>query len=150
MIKQGGLSIFMSFIGGIMGLILGYLIFVQGMKLPIKKFFNITSVLLIFVAAGMLAYGIHELEEAEVIPYYGEIWNINPSLTEQQTTYNESIGDDLKHKFQYPLFHEKGRIGVLMKGLFGYNGNPSLIEFIAWLSSIMGLLYVWNRIRKVN
>ena len=68
----------------------------------------------------------------------------------QQTTYNESIGDELKHKFQYPLFHEKGRIGVLMKGLFGYNGNTSLIEFIAWLSSIMGLLYVWNRIRKVN
>ena len=151
--NQGGVSIVMSIIGACIGLFAGYLIFVQGRKLPIKKFFNITSVLLIFIASGMLAYGIHELEEAEIIPYdknfkesfNGQIWDINPSLTDKQIDFNESA---LKHEKQYPVLHEKGRVGVLMKGLFGYNGNPSLIEFIAWLSSVLGLLYLWTRIKR--
>ena len=41
-------------------------------KVPffLKKFFNVTSVFLIFVAAGMLTYGVHELESGGVIPYF--------------------------------------------------------------------------------
>ena len=47
------------------------MIFVQGRKVPLKTFFNVTSILLIFVAAGMFTYGVHELESAKVIPYIG-------------------------------------------------------------------------------
>ena len=61
---------------------IGYAIFVQGKKVPLKKFFNVTSILLIFVCAGLVAYGVHEFEEA----FYTkdemkklEIWNINDS-----------------------------------------------------------------------
>ena len=67
------------------------------------------------------------------------------TLTDKQIDFNESA---LKHEKQYPILHEKGRVGVLMKGLFGFNGNPSLIEFIAWLSSVLGLLYLWTRIKR--
>ena len=131
MMKQGGLSISLSLLGAGMGISVGYLIFVQGKKVPLKTFFNVSSILLIFVAAGMFAYGIHELESAGVIPDYGRIWDINPP----------KLSDG-----SYPLMHDKGYVGSLLKGLFGYNGDPSLIELLAWLFSLSGLTYLWKKV----
>ena len=131
MMKQGGLSISLSLLGAGMGIAVGYLIFVQGKKVPLKTFFNVSSILLIFVAAGMFAYGIHELESAGVIPDYGRIWDINPPKLEDGS---------------YPLMHDKGYLGSLLKGLFGYNGDPSLIELLAWLFSLSGLTYLWKKV----
>lgn len=131
MMKQGGLSISLSLLGAGMGISVGYLIFVQGKKVPLKTFFNVSSILLIFVAAGMFAYGIHELESAGVIPDYGRIWDINPP----------KFADG-----SYPLMHDKGYVGSLLKGLFGYNGDPSLIELLTWFFSLSGLTYLWNKV----
>jgi high-affinity iron transporter len=131
MMKQGGLSISLSLLGAVMGIGMGYLIFVQGKKVPLKTFFNVSSILLIFVAAGMFAYGIHELESAGIIPDYGRIWDINPA----------KLADG-----SYPLMHDKGYVGSLLKGLFGYNGDPSLIELLAWFLSLSGLTYVWKKV----
>ena len=68
---KDGISIFPSIIGSLLGLFAGYAIFIQGVKIPLKQFFNVTSVFLVFVAAGMLTYGVHELESGGVIPYIG-------------------------------------------------------------------------------
>ena len=129
MMKQGGLSISLSLMGAAMGIGAGYLIFVQGKKVPLKTFFNVSSILLIFVASGMFAYGIHELESAGVIPDYGRIWDINPPKLPDGS---------------YPLMHDKGYVGSLLKGLFGYNGDPSLVELLAWIISLSGLSYLWT------
>ena len=32
-----------------------------------------------------------------------------------------------------------------MKGLFGYNGDPSLIEVIAWILVSSGLGFAWRK-----
>ena len=40
--------------------------------------------------------------------------------------------------------HDKGAVGGLLKGFFGYNGDPSLIEFITWILSICCLLFLWR------
>ena len=133
MMKQGGLSISLSLMGAAMGIGAGYLIFVQGKKVPLKTFFNVSSILLIFVASGMFAYGIHELESAGVIPDYGRIWDINPPKLPDGS---------------YPLMHDKGYVGSLLKGLFGYNGDPSLVELLAWLISLSGLSYLWKKASK--
>ena len=78
-------------------------------RLNLRAFFNITGVLLIFIAAGLLARGVHELQEARVIPIVVEhIWDLNDVL-------DESAG-----------------LGSFMKGILGYNGNPSLTEAIAY------------------
>ena len=129
MMKQGGLNIILSLVGAALGIGIAFLVFVQGKKVPLKMFFNTTSILLIFVAAGMFAYGIHELESAGIIKDYGRIWDINPP----------KLADG-----SYPLFHDKGHIGGLLKGLFGYNGNPSLIELVAWIAAVSGLSYAWK------
>ena len=167
---KDGISIFPSIIGTALGLAAGYAIFAQGVKIPLKKFFNVTSVFLIFVSAGMLTYGIHELESGGVIPYIGgdikieessiiatrmngetktfnaldskkakkwasRIWDINPSKNSDDT---------------YPALHDKGAIGGLLKGFFGYNGDPSLVEFLTWILSIIGLNYLYQKFGKRN
>ena len=130
MMKEGSLSISLSLLGAVIGVGIGILIFVQGKKVPLKTFFNVSSIILIFVAAGMLAYGVHELESAGLIPNYGRIWDINPAKLLDGS---------------YPLFHDKGHIGSLFKGLFGYNGDPSLIELASWLLTISVLTTIWKK-----
>lgn len=113
--------------GIIVAIFLGYVIFVGSMKINIKKFFNITSILLILFAAGLVAHGIHELQEAKIIPTVIEhVWNINPILD------------------------ENGHIGSILKGLFGYNGDPSLIEMLSYLIYLVFVLVLWRNIEKVH
>jgi high-affinity iron transporter len=153
-LKEGSISIFMALFGAFFGLLVGYMIFVQGRKIPLKKFFNLTSVLLIFVATGMLAYGFHELESAGIIPDSGRLWDINPELKESEYISKKECPIDHKWDndksicYSYPLFHDKGTFGQLIKGFFGYNGDPSFYEFFVWLSTTIGLLFIWNRARR--
>tara|TARA_Y100001970_G_scaffold203441_1_gene247615 strand:- start:1259 stop:2182 length:924 start_codon:yes stop_codon:yes gene_type:complete len=165
---KDGISIFPSVIGTILGLLAGYAIFVQGVRIPLKQFFNVTSVFLIFVAAGMLTYGVHELESGGVIPYMGgDIKVQENSITATRMNGDTKIFSIDKEKKakkwasriwdinppknsdgSYPLFHDKGAIGGLLKGFFGYNGDPSLIEFITWLLSMIGLNYLYQKIGR--
>jgi len=106
------------------------------MKINIKKFFNITSILLILFAAGLVAHGVHELQEANIIPMGIEhVWDINPPVNPDGS---------------YPLMHEKGYIGSIFVGLFGYNGNPSLIEVLSYLFYLAIVFVLWKNIEKVH
>lgn len=118
-------------LAGIAGaVLLGYALFVGSMKMNIKKFFNITSILLIFFAAGLVAHGIHELEEAKIIPIVIEhVWDMNPLVNVDGT---------------YPILHEKGYIGSIFTGLFGYNGNPSLIEVLSYILYLGFVCIFWK------
>jgi high-affinity iron transporter len=116
---------------GIIGaVILGYAMFVGSKKINLKRFFNVSSILLILFAAGLVAHGVHELQEAHIIPTVIEhIWDINP-VTSQNGAY--------------PLMHEKGYIGSILKGLFGYNGNPSMLEVINYIAYLMVVMVLWK------
>ncbi len=129
-----------TLIGALAGIIaaifLGYAIFVGSMKINIKKFFNITSIVLILFAAGLVAYGVHELQEAAIVPTIIEhVWDINPKLSSDGS---------------YPLLHEKGYIGSILKGLFGYNGNPSFIEVLSYFVYLVVVLVLWRNIERVH
>ena len=167
---KDGINVISSVIGALLGLAGGYAIFIQGVKFPLKQFFNVTSVLLIFVAAGMLTYGVHELESGGVIPYYGGKTEIKENsilatrANGDSKTFSFSIKNEKKAKKwasriwdinpqknsdgSYPVFHDKGAIGGLIKGFFGYNGDPSLIEFITWILSIIGLNFLYQKVGK--
>ena len=122
-------------LGGIVtAIVLGYAIFVGSMKVNIKAFFNATSVLLILFAAGLTAYGVYELQEAGIIPTVIEhVWDINPAVNPEGS---------------YPLMHEKGYIGSILRGLFGYDGNPSLIEALSYLAYLVVVFAVWRKIER--
>ncbi len=126
-----------TYLGVAIGLTLamgvGLAIHQGSLKVSLKAFFNWTSVLLVLFAAGMMAYGIHELQEAGLLligPL--EIWNINPPQLPDGS---------------YPLLHEKGFIGAMLKALFGYNGNPSALEVIVYIGYlvVLSLYYLRNR-----
>lgn len=129
-----------TIIGAVSGIVaaiaLGYLIFVSSKKIKLKKFFHITNVLLILFAAGLIAHGIHELQEAKIIPIIIEhVWDINPPQ------YIDG---------SYPVLHEKGYIGSIMKGLFGYNGNPSLIEILSYTVYLFLIFTLWRKIERLE
>ena len=98
-------TLFGSALGLIVAVILSWLIFATGKRLDVRAFFRFTSVLLILFAAGLFAHGIHELQEAALLPTFVEhVWDVNHILD------------------------ENGTVGAFLKALLGYNGNPSLLE----------------------
>ena len=138
------------FMGIILALLIGYLIFIQGKKLDLNPFFKITSIILIFFAAGMIAYGTHELEEflvkTDVIRsnQIERVWDILKPMPEKPKNisfYNFNSG---KSSY-YHIFHDKGSIGVFLKGFFGYNSNPNFIEFILWASTIFISFFYYRK-----
>lgn len=55
---------YIGFFGGLLlAVLIGYMIVVQGKKVQLRPFFKWTSLLLVFFAAGMIAYGTHEIHE---------------------------------------------------------------------------------------
>ena len=112
-------------LGGIIGIVIAIVVSVllfEGItKFEIRKFFTITSVILILFAAGLLAHGLHEFQEAGLIPTVIEhLWDTNSIL------------------------NEKGTLGSIMKGLFGYNGNPSLIEVLSYWGYLIAIFGAWG------
>jgi high-affinity iron transporter len=118
-------------LGGLLGLglaaLAGWLLFATTARLNIQAFFRVTSILLIFFAAGLVAHGIHELNEAGIVPSIVEhVWDLNPVLDENSGA------------------------GQILKALFGYNGNPSLTEVMAYVGYWAVVLLALLRRRKVQ
>lgn len=57
-------------LGLVAAIVVGYLIYKGSVLIDIHKFFAVTGYLLIFVAAGIVMYGVKDLQEAGVIPGY--------------------------------------------------------------------------------
>ncbi|MBI3026757.1 FTR1 family protein [Candidatus Woesearchaeota archaeon] len=124
-----------NFIGGTLGIlaaiVVGYIFFASTRRINLKRLFNVSSILLILFAAGLVAHGIHEFEEAGIVSgIVSPLFDINPIL------------------------NEKGIVGSFLKGLFGYNGNPSLLEVMAYAAYLGIIFYLYKRIEismvKVN
>jgi high-affinity iron transporter len=112
-----------TFSGALLGLlaatILGWILFTSTMKLSLRGFFSATNILLIIFAAGLVGLGVHELNEAGVIPSVIEhVWDINGILS------------------------DKSEVGLLLKALVGYNGSPSLTEVFGYLAYLATIVYV--------
>ena len=119
-----------SALGLAVAVVIGWLVFYLGRELNVRVFFRTTSALLILFAAGLLAHGVHELQEAAWLPtFVGHMWDINPILD------------------------ENGPLGSFLRALFGYNGDPSLLEVISYIVyfSVIGLLNWrgWQRPSRV-
>jgi len=123
---EGSASVIQTLAGTILGLgtaaLLGWTIFATTVRLDLRRFFQVTGILLILFAAGLVAHGVHEFNEAGVIPSIVEhVWDVNMILDETSI------------------------VGELMKTLFGYNGNPSLTEVLAYLVYLITVSIFWRR-----
>ena len=122
-------------IGAVMAIAIGYLIVQQGRKVNLKYIFKYTTLLLVFLSAGMVAYGTHELEE-----YLVKSDQIKKEEIYRPWDILQPINDG-----DYHLMHDKGIIGVFLKGFFGYNSNPNVIELVLWIAALMFGMNMWRR-----
>jgi high-affinity iron transporter len=118
----------LGWLGGLLGLIaatiIGWLMFDTTIKLNLRRFFQLTSIVLIVFAAGLVGHAIHEFNELGWIPVAIE------------HLY------DLNH-----LIPESAVFGQFIKALFGYTASPSLTESIGYLGYyvvVFGLIRWFN------
>ena len=122
-------------VGAVMAIAIGYLIVQQGRKINLKYIFKYTTLLLVFLSAGMVAYGTHELEE-----YLVKSDQIKKEEIYRPWDILQPINDG-----DYHPMHDKGIIGVFLKGFFGYNSNPNVIELVLWIAALMFGMNMWRR-----
>jgi high-affinity iron transporter len=111
-------------VGAILGLalavVLGLLLYRGGTRMDLRTFFRVTGAILIVVAAGLFAYSVHELQEAGWFPF----------LTATAFDLSATLPDD-------------SGAGAVLRGLIGYNADPTVLEVVAWLGYLLvvGSLY---------
>lgn len=118
-------------LGAILGLVvaavLGYLIYRGALKVNLSKFFKYTGAFLIIVAAGILAYGVHELQEIGWFPY----------LT--QTSYDVSS-----------IIERDGALDTLLRGTISFRSAPSMLETLVWFAYVIPVSYLYLKPAKKN
>ena len=151
---------YIGFFGGlILALFIGYGIVIQGRKINLRLFFQGTTLMLAIFASGMVAFGTHEVEEfvvkgnhLELVGYQDEkqiprVWDILKPTSELKEGSNPIFYSyNLNNKNMYThILHDKGRVGVFLKGFIGYNSNPNWPEVLLWLLSLIFGITMWRR-----
>ena len=118
-------------VGAVLGLavavVLGYLVTKGAVRLDLAKFFTWTAVLLIVVAAGVLSYGIHDLQEAGVLP------GLN------------SLAFDVSAQIPPSSWY-----GTLLKGTINFSPATTWLEAVAWLAYMAAVLPLFLRTVRVR
>jgi len=112
------------YIGTVIGLtiavILGISIYLGAVRINLGKFFTWTGAFLVVVAAGVLAYAIHDLQEAGILPGLNNtVFNISSTLSLDSW------------------------LGTVLKGTFNYNPAPTWLEFVAWLAYLIPVMTIF-------
>ncbi|CAM3404984.1 iron uptake transporter permease EfeU [Nocardioides dubius] len=114
-------------VGALLGLatavVLGYLMYRGAIRLNLTKFFTWTGVFLIFVAAGVLAYGVHDLQEADFLPGL------------------HNLAFDVSH-----VIDPSSWLGTVLKGVFNFSPQTTWAEAGVWTAyvAIVLPLFIWR------
>jgi high-affinity iron transporter len=131
----GTISLFGALLGLSLAVLIGLLFFKFSLKFNFATFFRISALLLILLAAGLFSKGVHELQEAKVLPTYVEhVYDLNPAQNADES---------------YPPLHEKGVIGSSLAALIGYDGNPSDLQVISYFAYLVFAFYLYRRAARV-
>lgn len=100
--------------------LLGWLFYRGALKINLAKFFTWTGGMLVVVAAGVLAYGFHDLQEAAIIP----------GLTDLAFDISDVIPPDSWY-------------GTLLKGVLNFQPDPTVVQVTVWLLYLVPTLAVF-------
>ena len=109
-------------VGIAVSVLLAWLIYRGALRLDLGRFFTVTGVLLVFVAAGILAYGVHDLQEAGVLPGL--------------TTLAFDVSTTVPAESWY---------GTLLKGIFNFSPRTTVLEAAAWVLYVVPVLTLFLR-----
>lgn len=112
-----------TLLGGLAGLAVaisvGWAIFVGGRRVNLRRFFTATGTILIFVAAGLVAFAVAELANAGLYANGGLVFDLSGVLSEESP------------------------IGSVLHGLFGYRSAPTPLEVIGYLAYLIPVLILF-------
>ena len=107
---------------------LGYLLYRGAVRIDLGRFFAWTGGFLVLVAAGVLAYGLHDLQEAGVVPGLHAV------------AYDVS-----------GVLDPNGVPATLLKGVFNVGPSATVAEAVAWVAYVVvvGALFL-RRLRQAH
>ncbi|MYZ11595.1 iron transporter [Streptomyces sp. SID2999] len=97
--------------------LLGWLFYRGAVRINLAKFFTWTGGMLVVVAAGVLAYGVHDLQEAGWVP----------GLTNLAFDISDTIPPDSWY-------------GTLLKGVLNFQPDPTVVQLVVWLLYLVPVL----------
>ena len=101
---------------------MGWAFYRGALRINLAKFFKYTGAGLVVVAAGVLAYAVHDLQEAGILP------GLNTILFDVSAIVPPSS------------IH-----GSLLKGIFNFSPDPSTLEVVAWIAYLVPVMYLFLR-----
>lgn len=105
---------------------LGALLHRGVLKINLSRFFTWTGGALIIVAGGVLAYGVHDLQEAAILPGL------------------HNLAFDVSH-----IIAPGGFLGTLLKGIFNFSPATTWLEAIVWVAYVVPVMTIFIlRVRK--
>lgn len=99
---------------------LGWAIYKSSASINLPKFFRVTGILLVFVAAGVLSYGIHEFQEIGLLP--GE----------------DSVLIDLSS-----VLVDGSLLSTLVAGIFNIKAVTTTVQAFAYVAYVAVVLYLF-------
>ncbi len=102
--------------------VLGYLIYRGALRINLTRFFRWTGVALVVVAGGILAYGIHDLQEAGVLPGLDTLAFDVSQVIDPSTWY-----------------------AALLKGVLNFTPETTVLQAVAWVLYVGTVLVLFLR-----
>ncbi|WP_405829902.1 MULTISPECIES: iron uptake transporter permease EfeU [unclassified Streptomyces] len=101
-------------------IVLGWLFYRGALKINLAKFFKWTGAMLVVVAAGVLAYGVHDLQEARFLGGLGD----------KAFDISATIPPDSWY-------------GTLLKGVFNFQPDPTVLQLTVWTLYLVPVLVLF-------
>ena len=120
--STSGVPLTAAVLGLATAVLLGWLIYRGALRLNLAVFFKWTGVALIVVAAGVLAYGVHDLQEAAVLPGLNSLaWDVSAQVPTSSW------------------------YGSVLKGTVNFSPQTTWLELGVWLAYLVPVMYLYLR-----
>ena len=112
--------------GRALGIGLGWVVYRGARRIDMRRFFTWTGLFLIFVVAGIVSYGVGDLQEAGILPgIFTHAWDLSDHLPAAHS----------------PLFW----LYTLAQAMFQFSLQPTVLQVIAWWVYIVPVLALFLR-----
>jgi high-affinity iron transporter len=101
-------------LGLVVAALLAYLIYRGAVRINLSRFFTWTGAFLVLVAAGVLSYGVHDLQEAGFLPGLGTVLFDVSGTVDPSSWY-----------------------ATVLKGVFNFSPTTTVLEGLAWLAYVV-------------
>jgi len=111
-----------ALLGILTAVVIAYLIYRRSIHLNLAAFFRFTGAGLVIVAAGVLAYGVHDLQEADLLP----------GLTARAFDISNTVPPSSWY-------------GTLLKGIFNFQPDPTWLQVCVYLAYLLPVMWLFLR-----